>query len=406
MCAKTNKHKIYGLLAVVLLLLVPSIWLLASGFLLNLLTQICIAVLICASLRLLVGSGGILNFGQMLYVGAGAYAAAYAVNAASSSTLFVFLPLPLIPFISGLFAMVLAIPLGWLCVRSPNRIYMAMISLALCELVYVLGLVWPQVFGDEMGIQFDRTAGNFWGIDFADPRWMTLIALMYLGGLLWFLYSYAKTPAGRWLEAARDDEVLVNSLGMNPKKIRRMAFGVSSFVCGVAGGLLAIEMESVNVSLFSVSVSGEYLIFAYLGGLSSLLGSVLGGIFMQVSNLWLPMLTPAWQLYLGLLFIYMVIYWPDGLVGCLRLVFLKGKRHKHTQKSVSWLEIFQFFVAASGVVCCTEAAYRMWGVDNTYRTEAVSHIWIMIGLLGFLSLFAVWFSKKHSMQKARGKHDE
>ena len=366
-------------------LLAPVVCLFLPDFFLSLLTQICIAVLICASLRLLVGSGGILNFGQMLYVGIGAYIAAHVVSASPIT-----IPLLLVPLLSGVVTLLIAIPTGWLCIRRSNRIYMAMVSLALCELTYALAQVWPQAFGDEMGLQFDRTASNFWGLDFADARWGAVIALVYMAVLLCLLYQYTRTPAGRWLEAARDDEVLVQSLGMNPQRLRLMAFMVSSFTCGVAGGLLAIDLESVNASLFSVSMSGEYLIFTYLGGLSSLLGAAMGGVLMQISNLWLPMLTPAWQLYLGLLFVYMVINWPDGFAGCLWVLFRKNCAGTDVAYQ---FRAGRFFVAAFGIVCLTEAVYRLWGADVTYNTSAVSPLWVGVGLGGlFLLLFLVLYA--------------
>lgn len=346
---------LYSIMAAAILL--ALIWWWLPGFVLSLLVQSCAAVIICASLRVLVGMGGIISFGHALYVGAGAYGTAHLLQAVEAQHFFV--PLLLAPVAGGVAGLLVAVVAGWLCTRRTHPIFMAMVTLALCELAYTLAQMWPALFGDESGIPFDRTAGNFLGLNFADERLVLILALLYSVVVLFLLHGFTRTPAGKWLVASREDAMRVASLGMYPARFQYMAFLIAGFFAGIGGGLLAIELEGAHASMLSVVQSGSYLMFTYLGGLGSVVGSLIGGSAFSLGIVWLPAITPVWELYLGLLFVYVVLYWPQGIVGAINSGYLQWLNHKELRSKMVLMAVAKAGCCI-GAIGMVESGYRFW----------------------------------------------
>lgn len=394
MHARSKRFSLKCLALIFSLFLMACVLLPLPTFISSLLIQSCAAVMICASLRLLAGVGGLISFGHALYIGIGAYAAAYALHPTTPSV-FMFplaspLTLPLVPLYAGTLTLLIAIPAGWLSTRRSGTLYPAMVTLALCELMHVASQVLPHWFGDEGGLQFDRTQACFFGLNFAGAQSIAVLAIIYLFMSLCWLDYYTCTPAGRWLAATADDEIQVRSLGMNSQHIRLMAFCVSASVAGAAGALLAIDLESVDNSIFSVAHSGEYLMFSYLGGVSSWFGSMLGGVGLTLTNLYFPILTSAWQLYLGLMFIYVVICWPQGLYGiCQSILFNRQVLSKSgpLSKIIDFRRLLVFLLMALGIICCVESLYRLCGVI-AYSQQLDRAMCVFFLLVGFVLVLA------------------
>lgn len=345
-----NKTKI--VLGFAMLALGLWVWLGASAYMLSLMTQVCATAVILCSLRILVGMGGMIHFGYALYPGMGAYGAAHLLLLAQHWGVSV--PLWLVPLGGGVAGFVTAFFAGWLNTRRVNSIYCAMVSLALCELVYTLAQILPAFFGTDGGLQIDRTNGNFLWFDFADARLLLLLTAIYLAGSLWCMQKFTQTPLGFWLCAVREDAVRVACLGMVPRHIQYVTFLIAGFFAGIGGALLMLELESANVSMFSMTQSGSYLMFTYLGGLGHLWGSVMGA-FMQVGMLiGLPVLTPASELYLGLVFVYAVLRMPQGIYGML----LELRNLYKVKRQLWW--ILQHFFSVLSSICLIEFIYRLW----------------------------------------------
>lgn len=296
------------------------VWWSMSDYTLRFWAQALATVIILASLRVLVGMGGVITFGHALYVGMGAYGAAHLMLWAERSDVMV--PLIIVPLVGGVAGLLTAVVAGWLSTRRAHAIYTAMMTLALCELTHVLAQVWRFVFGEEGGLQIDRTVGNFMGVNFVDGRWMVLLALIYAILSLALVYRISKSALGQWLAAVREDPVRVACLGVSPQRVQYMAFMLSGFLAGIGGALLLLEFEVVDSSMFSVVNSASYLIFACLGGLGSLLGSVVGALLQIFSQIGLPLVTTVPELWVGLVIIVTVLFFPKGLAGV-----LKGHRH-------------------------------------------------------------------------------
>jgi branched-chain amino acid transport system permease protein len=101
--------------------------------------------------------------------------------------------------------------------------------------------------------------------------------------------------------------------------VRYLAFMIAGFFAGVAGGLGALNFEIVTAEVVGAARSGGYLLFTFLGGATFFFGPIIGGILMVLAAVLLSELTKAWLLYLGLIFLFMVMYAPGGIASLIMM---------------------------------------------------------------------------------------
>ena len=300
-------------LAAVGLLLAPLVF--DSGLSVTLLSQMGIAIIACLSYNILLGQGGMLSFGHAVYTGLGAYLAIHALGAINRGA--GWLPVSLLPLLGGLAGLLAALVLGFLATRKSGTVF-AMITLGLAELVGAVALMAPSVFGGEAGVSANRVSGPaFAGIDFASDRQVYYLIAAYTLVCAAAMFAFTATPLGRMLNAVRDNAQRAAFIGYDPQRVRHLAFIVSGFFAGVAGGLAALLFEFVGPEALGATRSGSYLLFTVLGGTTFFFGPVVGAVLMVLSQVLLSELTRAWLLYLGLAFLFTVLLAPSGLVGVL-----------------------------------------------------------------------------------------
>ncbi len=296
---------------VLALLFVAAPWLLPSGAGVGLLAQIGIAAVVLMSYHLLLGQGGLLSFGHAVYVGAGAYAVVHALNWGVGGVWGV----ALAPLVGGAVAGGLALLTGWVSTRSAAMPF-AMITLGVGELVWALSHMWPAVFGGEGGIAINRAAGALPGEWSWGPlQHLAGLVAVYTVVCVGLMRAWTFTPMGRLLNAVRDNPLRAASIGVNPHRIRHAAFVISAIFAGIAGGLAALWFETTSPEVFSTHRSGAYLLFAFIGGAAYLTGPLLGAVLMVVALVVGSSWTPAWLLYLGVLFVVLILVEPGGLAG-------------------------------------------------------------------------------------------
>jgi branched-chain amino acid transport system permease protein len=130
------------------------------------------------------------------------------------------------------------------------------------------------------------------------------------------LFAFTRTPLGRMLNAVRDNPERVEFIGYSTQHVRYLAFMVSGFFAGIAGGLGALNLEIVTAEVVGAARSGAYLLFVFLGGATFFFGPIIGAVMMVLAQV-LSEFTKAWVLYLGLLFLFMVMYAPGGVASLL-----------------------------------------------------------------------------------------
>ena len=289
-----------------------------SSLALTMLSQIGYLIIICLSYNILLGQGGMLSFGHAVYTGLGSFIAIHAMNRASSGDWGI--PLVLIPVIGGLGGMFFAALLGYVTTKKSGTTF-AMITMGIGELVASMALMFPEFFGGEGGITTDRVYGKpFFGLTFGSGMEVYYLIAAYCFICTAAMFAFTGTPLGRMLNAVRDNPERVEFVGYNTQRVRYFAFIIAGFFAGVGGGLAAINFEIIT-AMDSVSVmrSGSYLLFTFLGGATFFFGPIIGAVLLVLASVLLSELTKAWLLYLGLVFLLMVMYAPGGVASLIMM---------------------------------------------------------------------------------------
>ena len=308
-------EKLVWLFFALVLLVAP--WVFTSNLSMTMMSQMGIAIIACLSYNVLLGQGGMLSFGHAVYSGMGSYLTIHALNAVGSHTLH--LPVSLLPLIGGLAGMGFAVLLGFVTTRKSGTTF-SMITLGMAELVFAMSLMFSEFFGGEAGVSANRVAGQaFMGITYGPQRQVYYLIAVYTFISVGLLYALTQTPLGRILNAVRDNPERVEFVGYNTQMVRYRAFIIAGFFAGIAGGLGALNFEIVTAEVVGPSRSGAYLLFTFLGGATFFFGPVLGGVLMVLAFVLLSELTKAWLLYLGLIFLLMVVYAPGGFAALIMI---------------------------------------------------------------------------------------
>ncbi len=298
-----------------LLIVAPKIF--TSGLAMTVLSQMGIAIIACLSYNMLLGQGGMLSFGHAVYTGLGSFLAIHALNSVGEGALP--LPVSLVPIVGGLAGMGFAMLFGYVTTRKAGTTF-AMITLGIGELVFALSLMIPEFFGGEGGVSGDRMVGEpFMGITFGPQVQVYYLIAVYTFLCVAAMFAFTRTPLGRMLNAVRDNPERVEFVGYDTQKVRYIAFIVAGFFAGISGGLGAISFEIVTAEVVGAARSGAYLLFTFLGGATFFFGPIIGGVLMVLAFVLLSEFTKAWLLYLGLIFLFMVMYAPGGIASLIMM---------------------------------------------------------------------------------------
>jgi branched-chain amino acid transport system permease protein len=299
---------LWGLFAAVLLV-APLIW--KSGFALTMLSQMGIAIIACLAYNILLGQGGMLSFGHAVYSGLGSFLAIHTLNMVAKGTLA--LPVSLVPLAGGLGGLFFAALLGYVTTKKSGTPF-AMITLGIGELVWSMSLMIPEFFGGEGGVAGNRMVGQpVLGVSFGPQIQVYYLIAVYCFIATALMFALTRTPLGRMLNAVRDNPERVEFIGYSTQRVRYIAFMISGLFAGIAGGLAAVNFELVTAEVVGANRSGAYLLFVFLGGAMFFIGPIIGAVLMVVALVLLSELTQAWLLYLGLVFVAMVMYAPGGI---------------------------------------------------------------------------------------------
>jgi len=264
--------------------------------------------------NMLLGQGGMLSFGHAIYFGLAGYFTVHFINLIGEDALPYF-PISLMPLFGGLVGLAFGTAIGFVSTRRAGTAF-AMISLGFSELVVALTLILIAFFNGEEGVQTDRWVGpEPFGITFGpDMQIYYLIAVWAFISVV-AMYLLTKTPFGRMSNAVRDNPERTEFIGYSTQRVRWLAFALSSFFAGVAGALHALIFEHVGFETVGLQQSGLVLYTTYIGGVGHFLGPILGAVLITTLNGTLSSITEAWYLYLGVLFVIVVMFSPGGLAG-------------------------------------------------------------------------------------------
>ncbi len=350
-------------LAALVALVLP--YLFAGGFGLSLLCRMGIAIVFALSFNMLLGQGGMLDFGHAVFLGLGGFAAMHAMRLADAGWL---IPLPLLPLVGAAGGLLAALVVGWIATRRAGTAF-AMITLGMAELVVAIVVLLPGVFGGEEGLSGDRSAGpRLLGYDFGPQiQAYYVIAAWALGAAL-LMWLYTLTPLGRLANAVRDNPERVSFLGYDPARIRRVVFALAGLFAGIAGGMAALNDEIATAVNMGPDASGHVLLMTFIGGIGTFWGPVIGAVLITFLSVALSTVTDAWQLYSGLLFVAMVVWAPGGLSGIILAHSPLARAGLLGRLGPSYAAVAPgLALALAGVMGLAELAFRLQSVRNGGR---------------------------------------
>ena len=307
-------------LALFLLALPFAATALGEPFYVTLATRMAILALAAVGLNLALGFGGLVSFGHAAFFGIGGYAAGIFASHAFNAEPFFSWPfefsgsdrMPVVWLAAALASGIAALVIGAISLRT-SGVYFIMITLAFAQMVYYFAISWP-AYGGEDGLSITVRNG-FPGLNTAMPVSFFLICYALLMAALALVWRIRDSRFGAALQAARQNEIRVASIGIEPFRIRFAAFVLSGMIAGVAGALFADLNRFVSPSMISWQMSGELIVLIILGGTGRLFGPVAGAILFVLLEFLLGGLTERWQFFLGLILLGVVLFARGGLIG-------------------------------------------------------------------------------------------
>jgi len=381
--------------AVVLLALLPHVPGLANDFGRSLLSQMGIAAVFALSYNLLLGQTGLLSFGHAVYFGLGAYAAIHLMRAINGG-----LPIPMafVPLAGAAGGLLVGIVFGAVSTRRAGVVF-ALISLGIGELVFAAMRMLQGFSGGEEGITANRGGGPHWlGVNFASQLDVYYLIAFWTLVSAALLYYFIGTPVGRLCNAVRDNPERAEFVGYSAQRVRFTAFAVAATFAGLAGGLHAVNYEIVAAEAVGAARSGSVLLMVYIGGVSNFVGAILGAITITWLQVSLSDYTAAWQLYLGLFFMAIVLYAPGGLAGLIMMHVPLARTAAFASLLRAYaVAVVPLLVALFGAALLLEINYRLSTQPQAGTRMTLLHVdidaatpwpWLVAALALIVGIFA------------------
>ncbi len=268
---------------VLLLLAVPvAASVMDEPFIVTLATKVAIFATAAVGLNIALGHGGLVSFGHAAFFGIGGYAAGILASHAQN-----YEPLMIWPFtvegtqqmliiwpvalIAGGFA---ALAIGALSLRT-SGVYFIMITLAFAQMVFYFAVSWP-AYGGEDGLPI-YVRNSFPGLNTLRPLDFFAVAFMWFLAATLFSILLSRSRFGLALQGARQNVERVRAVGIDPYRLRLVAFTISGMITALAGALYADLNRFVSPSMLSWQTSGEIMVFIILGGVGRHFGPAGGG---------------------------------------------------------------------------------------------------------------------------------
>ena len=219
---------------------------------------------------------------------------------------------------------VLAVAIGLLSTRQKG-IYSVMITLAMAQLVFFAALSVPEFTGGENGLLDVPRPSLGMGAWLGETQENYLLATVLFIGSLFVLNGVTNSPFGRVLDAVRENEIRVETLGYHVQGLKLQAFAISGALTALAGALYALQLRSSPLSSVDLTMSESILMMAILGGRRSMVGAAFGALAMILMSEFLAAVWPRWQMIVGFVLIAVVLFAPDGIGGLARRLLTKRR---------------------------------------------------------------------------------
>lgn len=266
------------------------------------------------ALNFLLGFTGMLSFGHAAWFGLGAYGCGLTLKFIAAST-------PLGLFFGTLVGGLAGAVLGALLVRR-RGIYFAMITIAFGQVFYYIAFQWLSVTGGDDGLRgFERKPLDFkwFQIDILhNDLYFYYFVLICFAAVVATMAFILRSPFGRTMIAIRENERRARFLGIAVELHIWIAFTLSCFFMAFAGALYALLNNFADPRVLHYSLSGDFVIMAVMGGMRTFWGPLLGAIIFVVLQDYISSVTVNWMSFIGLLIVFIVLFFPRGVLGFLR----------------------------------------------------------------------------------------
>lgn len=290
-----------------------------SKYQLGLATEILIYGALAMSIDILAGFAGRTSLGHGAIFGVSAYVVVYTVTQLGGD--------PVAAFLLGVIAATLVAALFSVVAVRTSGVYFLLLTLALGMIVWGICLRWTDVTGGENGLRGTLRSG--WLRDHQAFYWVVLVCVAVLTFAMWRL---VRSPFGLTLRGIRDSESRMRSLGYDVHLHLFIGFTLSGFFAGVAGGLYAFFNSFVSPSAVALAQSVQSLLMTIVGGVGTLFGAFIGSAAILLLQNVVSSYTERWQTVLGITFIVIMIFAPEGLVGTARTLLARRTHSQRTGK--------------------------------------------------------------------------
>lgn len=294
----------------VLLALVP----LSGDYATGLVSEVLVFAVFAMSLDLLIGYTGLLSFGHAAFFGASAYTVAIlGVHLGISAW---------IGFIAGIVvSAALAAVIGFFSIRVTGIPFL-MLTMAFAQLLMSTAITWRSVTGGTDGLSGLRRPSLF-GLTLDDRAVQYYVIAVGFVLVLWFLRMLIASPLGSIFIGIRENEQRMRAAGYPVQRFKLIAFTIAGALAGVGGALYALQNAFVSSDILHWSLSGDAIIMVILGGTGTIIGPAIGAaIFLLLKHV-VSSYTDYWALCVGVIFILVVMFLPQGLWGWVSARLLK-----------------------------------------------------------------------------------
>lgn len=290
-----------------------------SDYLLAMACIVGIHVIASLGLNLTTGNAGLISLSHGAFLGVGCYTVAWLARHGIPF----FIALPAAGFVAAFLGIIVGLPS-----LRVKGLYLAIATLAAHFILTFIFREWDSVTGGVSGTSIPRA--RLFGFELIGDRRNFYLIFVCAFAMAIVARNLARTHIGRAFVAVRDRDISAEILGVNLLRTKLTAFAVGAFYAGVAGGLLGYFYGNITPDYFVLTLAVFYLAAVIVGGLGTVLGSVLGAVFMtfvpeglrlgaQISSQWFPniagLLLPMGQVVFGLLIIVFLIFEPHGLAA-------------------------------------------------------------------------------------------
>src|SRR5205823_11444490 len=157
------------------------------------------------------------------------------------------------------------------------------------------------------------------GVSYAAPIQVYYLIVVWTAMAVALMLLLTRTPLGRMANACRDNFERAQFVGYDPRMVRFVQFSLSGFFAGIAGALYAMVYEIVTYDSLNAVMSANALLMTFIGGVGVFWGPIVGAVLVTLLQSWVSLVSNAWQIYVGVLFIVMVTYAPGGIAGFVML---------------------------------------------------------------------------------------